>query len=80
MEADELLITVRSPVLCFSVYWSKRAAGDQTAHSALCCTLEPRFSGKGSQESLRGSVEAADLLPEHSAGSRELQKAAWGIC
>lgn len=58
----------------------QKSSRDQTTHSALCYTLEPRFSEKGSQESLRGSAEAADLLPEHSAGSRELQRAALGIC
>lgn len=55
-------------------------AGDQTVLSALCYTLKPRFSENGSRESLGGSAEAADLLPEHSAGSRELQKAALEIC
>lgn len=80
MTADELLMTIRSPVVCFCVYCSRRSAGDQTMHSARCYTLEPWFSEKRSQESLRGSVEAADLLPEHSAGSRELQRAALEIC
>lgn len=78
--ADELLITVRSLVVCFCAYCSRRAAGDQTSHSARCYTLRPRFSEKGSQGSLRGSAEAADLLPEHSAGSTELQRAALWMC
>lgn len=47
-------------------------------------SLEKKRKGKkkgGSQESLGGgSAEAADLLPERSAGSRELQRAAPGRC
>lgn len=65
------------PWWCASVF---TATGDQTTHSARCCTLKPWFSEKGSQESLRGLAEAADLLPEHSAGNRELHRAALGMC
>lgn len=78
--ADELLRTVRSPSVCFCVYCSGGAAGDQASHSARRYTLQPWFSERGSQGSLGGSEEAADLLPEHSAGSRRLQRAALGRC
>lgn len=75
MAADELLISVRSLVVFVCLLQAEQQEIKLTQYSML------RFSERGSQGSLRGSAEAADLLPEHSAGSRVLQMAAaLGIC
>lgn len=75
MKADELLITVWSPVVCFGVYCSRRSNRAQRS-----CVARSNHSSmkKAPRSHWGGRQEASDLLLEHSAGSGSFRRLCWG--